>query len=78
MPTRRDALLDEVTLWAVSALHPLAATDAANPKPRTAIGHFGSRSVAGTPQSLLITGASTIMSQAMVCFFVFTVLFLMI
>ena len=78
MPTRRGARLDEVTFWTVSALHPLATMDAATPKPTTAIGHFGSRSVAGTPQSLLITGASTIMSQAMLCFFVFTVLFLMI
>jgi hypothetical protein len=62
----------------VSALHPLATTDATKHSPTTATRRFGSRSVVGTPQVLLITGASIIMSQAMVCFFVFAVLFLMI
>jgi hypothetical protein len=78
MPTRRGALLDEVTLSAVLALHPLATTNATKHKPTTAIRRFGGRSVAGTPQPLLIIGASIIMSQDMPCFFVFTVAFLMI
>jgi hypothetical protein len=38
-----------MTLSAVSALHPLATTDATDHKPTMAIDHFGSLSVEGTP-----------------------------